>query len=155
LYCRQHSVHEYGISDLHNHVALRQGKRSDRVTAAQNDCEVLTHGLCRYLQAWDTEDAAKEFLTWGTFQQVDCLASLNAYTAAAVLTRVPDTMRKDLLGMLEPYVAANIVQVGGRCQGIHYHLAGMSHAAQVNSQMRSARACFAAAGIGVEQPTVT
>jgi hypothetical protein len=76
------------------------------------ELQVIAHFPRRYLQAWDTEDAAKEFLTWGTFQQVDCLASLNVYTAAAVLTRVPDTTRKDLLGMLEPYVAANIVQVG-------------------------------------------
>lgn len=28
-----------------------------------------TH-TCRYLKAWDTEDAAKEFMAWGTFQQV-------------------------------------------------------------------------------------
>jgi len=67
--------------------------------------------LFRYLKAWDSEDAATEFMTWGTFQQVDCLASLDAYTAAAVLTRAPDAVRKDLLGMLEPYVAANIMQV--------------------------------------------
>jgi hypothetical protein len=65
----------------------------------------------RYIKAWDIEDGAKEFLTWGTYQQLDCLASLDAYTAAAVLTRTPEPMRKDLLSMLEPYVAANIVQV--------------------------------------------
>lgn len=72
--------------------------------------------LHRYLKAWDSEDAATEFLTWGTYQQVDCLASLDAYTAAAILTRVPDELRKDLLGMLEPHVAANIVQVDGWVQ---------------------------------------
>jgi hypothetical protein len=66
---------------------------------------------CRYLKSWDVEEAAKEFLLWGTFQQVDCLASLDAYTAAAILTRAPESLRKDLLGMLEPFVAANIVQV--------------------------------------------
>jgi hypothetical protein len=65
----------------------------------------------RYLKAWDIEDASKVFLLWGTFQQVDCLTSLDAYTAAAILTRTPEALRKDLLGMLEPFVAANIVQV--------------------------------------------
>jgi hypothetical protein len=73
---------------------------------------------CRYLKAWDIEDAAREFLQWGTFQQVDCLASLDAYTAAAILTRAPESLRKDLLGMLEPFVAANIVQV---CCCTHQH----------------------------------
>lgn len=67
----------------------------------------------RYIKAWDIEDGAKESLTWGTYQQLDCLASLDVYTAAAVLTRAPDALRKDLLGMLEPYVAANIMQVRG------------------------------------------
>lgn len=65
----------------------------------------------RYLKAWDIEDVSKEFLLWGTFQQVDCLTSLDAYTAAGILTRTPEAVRKDLLGMLEPFVAANIVQV--------------------------------------------
>lgn len=73
---------------------------------------------------------------------MDCLTSLDAYTAAAVLTRAPDAVRKDLLGMLEPYVAANIVQVRlfvtklrsadatmreGACQrGIWFETAGLS-----------------------------
>ena len=65
----------------------------------------------RYLKARDIKDASKEFLLWGTFQQVDCLTSLDAYTAAAILTRTPEALRKDLLGTLEPFVAANIVQV--------------------------------------------
>jgi hypothetical protein len=32
-------------------------------------------------------------------------------TAAALLTRSPEPLRKELMGMLEPYMAANIVQV--------------------------------------------
>lgn len=75
----------------------------------KHSCHVCTS--YRYLKAWDIEDAAKEFLLWGTYQQVDCLTSLDAYTAAAILTRVPEALRKDLLGMLEPFVAANILQV--------------------------------------------
>ncbi|WIA33826.1 hypothetical protein OEZ86_006935 [Tetradesmus obliquus] len=64
----------------------------------------------RYLTSTDIDDAAAEFLGWGTFQQVDALGSTDTYTAAALLTRSPEPLRKELLGMLEPYMAANIVQ---------------------------------------------
>ncbi|WIA13678.1 hypothetical protein OEZ85_007238 [Tetradesmus obliquus] len=64
----------------------------------------------RYLTSMDIDDAAAEFLGWGTFQQVDALGSTDTYTAAALLTRSPEPLRKELLGMLEPYMAANIVQ---------------------------------------------
>lgn len=72
--------------------------------------------LCRYLTSMDIDDAAAEFLGWDTFQQVDALGSTDTYTAAALLTRSPEPLRKELLGMLEPYMAANIVQVGAAAQ---------------------------------------
>jgi hypothetical protein len=67
----------------------------------------------------DIDDAAGEFLGWSTFQQVDALGSTDTYTAAALLTRSPEPLRKELLGMLEPYMAANIVQVGCCVCGLH------------------------------------
>jgi hypothetical protein len=67
----------------------------------------------------DIDDAAGEFLGWGTFQQVGVLGSVDTFTAAALLTRSPEPLRKELLGMLEPYMAANIVQVRSFCFKIH------------------------------------
>lgn len=63
----------------------------------------------------DIEDAAGEFSTWGTFQQVDCLAALDIHTAAVLLQRLNHEQRKEIVSMMEPYVAANIVQV---CKGL-------------------------------------
>jgi flagellar motility protein MotE (MotC chaperone) len=63
----------------------------------------------------DVEDAANEFFTWGTYQQVDCLAALDTRTAAGILQRMDPEKRKEVVSMMEPYVAANIVQVGTAC----------------------------------------
>jgi hypothetical protein len=45
--------------------------------------------------------------------QVDALSALDAFTAAALLARVPADHRRELLSLLDPAVAANIVQAGG------------------------------------------
>jgi hypothetical protein len=63
----------------------------------------------------DVEEATAEFLTWGLYPQVDVLSALDTFTAAAILGRVDPALRKELLSMLEPGVAANIVQVGRGC----------------------------------------
>jgi len=55
------------------------------------------------------DEATQDFLTWGIYQQVDTLSNLDVHTAAALLTRAPEALRKELLGMMEAYVAANIV----------------------------------------------
>ena len=60
----------------------------------------------------DIGEAADEFFTWGTYQQVDCLAALDTRTAAGILQRMDPDRRREVVSMMEPYVAANIVQVG-------------------------------------------
>lgn len=59
----------------------------------------------------DIDDALQEFVTWGAFQQVDVLAGMDTHRAAAILQRCPIDLRKELLSMMEPFTAANIVQV--------------------------------------------
>jgi hypothetical protein len=61
-----------------------------------------------------TDAGAAELQTWSTFQQLDVLAAMDAVTASRLLTLVPVEARKDLIQMMEPHVAANIVQVRGR-----------------------------------------
>lgn len=68
-----------------------------------------THGA-RFLYGLDFDSATAEFLTWGTYQQLDVLAALDAVTAAGILTRCPQELRRDLLQMMEPHLAANIMQ---------------------------------------------
>lgn len=60
----------------------------------------------------DIDGASIEFQSWDIYQKVDTLSALDTFTAAALLTRTKQKERKQLLGMLEPYLAANIVQVG-------------------------------------------
>lgn len=67
---------------------------------------------CRYLTGMDIDAAAADFQSWDIYQKVDTLSALDTYTAAALLTRTQEPQRRQLLGMLEPYLAANIVQVG-------------------------------------------
>lgn len=68
---------------------------------------------CRFLYGMPTDAGAAELQTWSTFQQLDVLAAMDAVTASRLLTLVPVEARKDLIQMMEPHVAANIVQVGG------------------------------------------
>ncbi|KIY97727.1 hypothetical protein MNEG_10236 [Monoraphidium neglectum] len=64
----------------------------------------------KFLTAMDIGDATAEFLGWGLYPQVDVLGALDTFTSGAILGRVPAALRKELLSMLDPGVAANIVQ---------------------------------------------
>jgi hypothetical protein len=75
-------------------------------------CWLLLAG--RYLTAMPIDEATQDFITWGIYQQVDTLTNMDLHTAAALLTRVPEALRKELLGMMDAHVAANIVQVGSK-----------------------------------------
>lgn len=57
------------------------------------------------------DEVVAEFNSWDTFQQLDALSSLDAITAAAILATMQPTERTELLARLEPYVAANVIQV--------------------------------------------
>jgi hypothetical protein len=45
---------------------------------------------------------------------MDVLSALDTWTAASVLARVEPSLRRELLSMVDPGTAANIVQVSGQ-----------------------------------------
>jgi hypothetical protein len=78
-----------------------------------------------------TDAGAADLLTWSTFQQLDVLAAMDAVTASRLLTLLPVETRTDLIQMMEPHVAANIVQVGDRHELVCQCATGLSASASL------------------------
>lgn len=79
-----------------------------------------TNPPCRYLRSLSMSGAARELMTWDIFQQVDALTALEEHVAAAIMTHMPPDKRAELISLMEPHLAANIMQVGrgrGGCCG--------------------------------------
>jgi hypothetical protein len=59
------------------------------------------------------EAGAAELQRWSVLEQLEALAALDAVTAARLLTLLAVERRQELVAMMEPHVAANIMQVRG------------------------------------------
>jgi hypothetical protein len=58
------------------------------------------------------EAGTAELQQWGALEQLGALAAMDAVTAARLLTLLPLARRQEVVAMMEPHVAANIMQVG-------------------------------------------
>jgi Mg/Co/Ni transporter MgtE len=76
---------------------------------------MLANTCARYLLSLPLDDAASELAAWSACSALDALAALDVRTAASLMALLPEAQRAELLGLMPPHLAANIVQAWSCC----------------------------------------